>query len=142
MKPLDFYQLGIELAEAANTEARHRTVVNRLYYGLHHEACCRFFRVNPSADPLRRGSRHTYLRRMFNDPTDRVSANVARLLRSLELLRAECDYRLSQNIVLGGAEYQPHQAMEMAVWTARELLNALEEYSPGAAEDGCNCPAQ
>lgn len=142
MKPLDFYQLGIELAEAANTEAGHRTVVNRLYYGLHHEACCRFFRVNPSAAPLQRRSRHTSLRRMFNNPMDPVAANVARLIRSLEIFRAECDYRLSQNIVFGNSEYQPRQAMEVAVRTAQELLDALEQYSPGAAEDGCDCPVQ
>ena len=43
MRPLDFYRLGIELSSDAYTEARQRTVVNRLYYGLHHEACCRLF---------------------------------------------------------------------------------------------------
>ena len=40
MKPLDFYRLGVEMASSSVTEAEHRTAIARLYYGLHHEACC------------------------------------------------------------------------------------------------------
>ena len=47
MKPLDFYQLGVRLANSGRTEAEHRAAIGRLYYGLHHEACCRYFRWLP-----------------------------------------------------------------------------------------------
>ena len=32
MRPLDFYDLGVEMAETAQTEAQERTAINRLYY--------------------------------------------------------------------------------------------------------------
>ena len=53
MRPLDFYRLGVALAYSADSETLQRTVINRLYYGLHHEACCRFFfqLLEESADP-------------------------------------------------------------------------------------------
>ena len=37
VKPLEFYRLGISLSETATSEPLQRTVVSRLYYGLHHE---------------------------------------------------------------------------------------------------------
>ncbi len=41
MTPLEFYELGLALSRSAAAPAEHRTVIGRLYYGLHHEACCR-----------------------------------------------------------------------------------------------------
>ena len=32
------------------------------------------------------------------------------------------------------------QLMELALDISRQLLAALERYSPGAAPDGCRCP--
>ena len=61
MRPLDFYDLGVRLAASARTEAEYRATIGRPYYGLHHEACCRYFREFRNALPLTRGSRHVQL---------------------------------------------------------------------------------
>ena len=59
MRPLDFYDLGVQLAASARTEAEYRATIGRLYYGLHHEACCRYFsrivQVGDLCDGIRRG---------------------------------------------------------------------------------------
>ena len=133
MRPLDFYDFGLALAVNATQEVDQRTVVNRLYYGLHHEACCRFFRKNPSEPALRRSNRHTGLRQRFNDPTDPPSSRVAMLLMDLQSLRTECDYQLSQAL--------PNGTMTRAVQLARQLVGALDLYSPGEGSNGCDCPA-
>lgn len=52
MRPLEFYRLAVAIAPSAVSEPVQRTVIGRLYYGLHHEARCRFYRENPNADPL------------------------------------------------------------------------------------------
>ena len=46
MRPIELYNLGVVAARTADTEAKRRSAVGRIYYGLHHEACCRFFRIN------------------------------------------------------------------------------------------------
>ena len=140
MRPLDFYDLGMELAESARSEDLQRTVVNRLYYGLHHEACCRYFRENPEADPIRRSRRHRELGERFRGLSDSMSNEIAGLLRDLFDLRAECDYRLSPELRFRGSTYRPSEAMEMAVGQAADLLGLLERYSPGEAGDGCDPP--
>jgi hypothetical protein len=139
MRPLDFYDLGMRIASRATEEAEHRTVINRVYYGLHHESCCRYFRKELSPQPLNRNSRHTDLRRRFNRPEDPIAGNVSRLIGSLMRLRGEADYQLS-NLRYRNRSYTPEQLMLQAVAVAKELLGALELYSPGEAGDGCPCP--
>ena len=139
MKPIDFYNLAVSLASQVSTEAEHRTVVGRLYYGLHHEACCRYFRENPNSTPLPRFSRHTELHRRFNRAGDAGSQRVAQHLYRLKILRTIADYEL------GALSYRNRpltssQFMALALQSGQRLLQALEAYSPGEAEDGCNCP--
>ena len=142
MRPLDFYRLGVSLSETADDEAAQRTAVNRLYYGLHHEACCRYFRVNAQSTPLNARNRHAELRDRFRIHEDLNARTVGNLLRDLMLLRREADYELAPPIRFRGRRLAPRQFMELAVETARQLLDALEDYSPGEAEDGCTCLVQ
>ena len=39
-----------------------------------------------------------------------------------------------------GRSYSAERLMSRAVSLAEELLHALEDYSPGEAPDGCDCP--
>ena len=93
MKPLDFYRLGIQSSASADTEAVQRTVVSRLYYGLHHEACCRFFRENPAARPLNRNRRHSDLTDRYRGLDAPAASEIAQLLVTLSILRSEADYQ-------------------------------------------------
>ena len=140
MRPLDFYRLGIELARDANTEARQRTVVNRLYYGLHHEACCRLFREHPTSQPLNRNRRHADLHDRFSRSIDPRAREIAQLLRTLARLRAESDYQLEPLLRYGNNLYNPLQIMEFALGFAGQLLEALDDYSKGESNEGCRCP--
>lgn len=115
-------------------------VVNRLYYGLHHEACCRFFRENPMSGPLNRNRRHTDLRNRFNNLSHPESRNVSRLLNDLMALRAQADYRLTPPLRFRNRQLNVQQLVGLALVSAQQLLDALEAFSPGEAEDGCNCP--
>ena len=94
MRPLDFYRLGMSLSETPDAEAAQRTAVSQLYYGLHHEACCRYFRTNPASGPLNGNRRHVDLRDRYNSPDDPKSRTVGRLLNDLRMLRSEADYEL------------------------------------------------
>lgn len=140
MRPLDFYDLGVRLHDSSATEAEHRTVVNRIYYGLHHEVCCRYFRQNRYAQPLNRNRRHTDLRNRLNDALDPSSGEVAQLLRSLMDMRSEADYELSTTLRHRGRSLSPQQLAERAIRVGRELLDALEAYVAGESGDGCECP--
>ena len=140
MRPLEFYRLGIAAASNAVSEPVQRMVVNRLYYGLHHEACCRFFRENPMSGPLNRSRRHTDLRDRFNSLSNPESRNVSRHLNDLMMLRTEADYRLASPLRYRNRPFSVQQLFHQALESARQLLDALEEFSPGEAEDGCNCP--
>ena len=140
MRPLDFYRLGLSLAENADTEAVQRTAVNRLYYGLHHEACCRYFRTNPESEPLNRRNRHVELRNRYNNSYDSKARTVGRLLNDLRLIRSTADYELVSPLTFIDRSLDPGQFMNIAVQTARQLLDALDDYSPGESEDGCRCP--
>ncbi len=139
MRPLDYYDLGVELASEQSSEIRQRTAVNRLYYGLHHEACCRYFRENPSADPIPRTRRHRELGDRFSRSHDPVSRDIARRLRELSQLRAECDYRLSDALRFAGSIYRVKEVLEISVRIAGDLLDALDIYSPGNASEDCDC---
>ena len=139
MRPLDFYRLGVQIAETATTEAAHRNAVGRMYYGLHHEACCRYFRENPAAPPLVRGSRHLQLRARFSTLGTDASRGIAYMLRQLSAMRNISDYELGSSIMYNNSQVGASQLMTMASIVARELYQALEEYSPGDAPDGCNC---
>ena len=140
MRPLDFYRLGISLSQDAAAESLQRTAVGRLYYGLHHEACCRYFRNNPTSRPLNRNRRHTDLRERYNRDVDPKSKDVGILLNDLMTLRAEADYQLILPMRFKRRSLDAKQFLGLAVNTAQQLLDALEDYSPGEAQDGCECP--
>ena len=138
MKPMEFYRLAIALAPRAVSEPVQRTVVGRLYYGLHHEACCRFYRENPNEVPLERYNRHTSLQRQFNQPADATSKKVANLLEQLKQFRNQADYELGQ-MYINRNPVAAAQILSAATHVAEQLLGALESYSPEEAADGCVC---
>ena len=140
MKPLDFYQLGVRLANSGRTEAEHRAAIGRLYYGLHHEACCRYFRENPDAQPLGRGSRHAQLIDRYSALHSFPTQRIRRLLRQLSRMRNISDYELASPIRFQKTDRSAVQMVSMAVVVAEGLLATLEDFSPGEAEDGCRCP--
>ena len=140
MRPLDFYRLGIALAESAAAESVHRAVVSRLYYGLHHEACCRYFRENPGARPLSVNGRHTQLRDRYLESDHRDGKAVGKLLRRMIQLRVEADYQLAPPLRYKGMTIDSAELMRLALDVSRQLLAALDRYSPGDAPDGCRCP--
>lgn len=143
MRPLDFYNLGSTMAQTATTEKEYRTAIGRMYYGLHHEACCRYFRVNPHSTPLQVGKRHRQLITKFKHPTNHVANKVANLLDQLRRMRNVSDYELANYVRYGSLSFRSAQSlMNFALPVANELLDALEAYSPGVASDGCNCPTK
>ena len=139
MRPLDFYRMGLA-ASTAVSEPVQRMAVNRLYYGLHHEACCRYFREYPAAEPLTRSRRHTGLADRFVALNTSESWRAARLLNDLRRLRAESDYNLVLPISIGNRNFDARQLLDQALVTSSNLLDVLDVFSPGEAEDGCNCP--
>ena len=140
MRPLDFYRLGVASAPGATTESLQRTVVNRLYYGLHHEACCRYFRENPGARPLDRNRRHIQLRNRYIDSSDQAVREIGVLLDKMIELRSEADYELVPPLRFENKSINAEQLLDFALDISQQLLAALERYSPGAAPDGCRCP--
>ena len=140
MRPLDFYQLGRQLADSAATEAEQRNAVGRLYYGLHHEACCRYFRENPEALALGRGSRHAQLIGRFGEIQTHGTRRIGRLLRQLSRMRDIADYEIVSPLRYQNRECNAAELTGMAVSVAEGLLGALEDFSPGEAGDGCYCP--
>ena len=140
MKPLDVYRLGVRLASLGKTEAEHSAAVGRLYYGLHHEACCRYFRENPNAQPLGRGSRHAQLIRRYSALHTVPTRRIRSLLKRLSRLRNISDYELASTIRYQNRNRSPAQLMGVAVVVAEYLLDELEVFSPGEAKDGCYCP--
>lgn len=140
MRPLDFYDLGVRLAALAQTEAEYRATIGRLYYGLHHEACCRYFREFQNAPPLARGSRHAQLIRRYRALRgNRAAQRVQSLLGQLSGMRNVSDYELDSAMRYRKRTYQPADLMSAAVSVAAELLAELEAFSPGEAADGCVC---
>ena len=140
MRPLDFYRLGIALAESAPAESVHRAVVSRLYYGLHHEACCRYFRENPGARPLSVNGRHTQLRNRYLESYSRDGKIIGKLLSRMIQLRIEADYQLAPPLRFDNKTIDSAELMRLALDISRQLLAALDRYSPGDAPDGCRCP--
>ena len=139
MRPLELYQLGLGLASIANTEAEFRNAIGRVYYGLHHEACRRYFRQQPAAPPLDRGSRHNLLIERFHDPTDVTINDISNLLRQLSMMRNLADYELRNSILFNRRSLDSNQLMRFALLVADELLQALETYSPGEASEYSEC---
>ncbi len=139
MRPLDFYRLGLQMLGTAETEAQQRRVVNRVYYGLHHEACCRYFRHDVAAQPLNRNRRHSELRNRFNQSIDPSSGRIAQLLGELMRLRSSADYDLSQPYRFDRKTRTPEQLMRRATDVSERLLSALDRYSQGEAVDGSGC---
>ena len=131
MRPLDVYDLGIWLAGQAATEAGKRVAVSRLYYGLHHEACCRYFRENPDAPPLVRSRRHAALPDLFDSGPREVHEDIADGLRRLASMRAECDYRIAGPLRYEGRAITIDDILAEALVTAATLLADLDAYSSG-----------
>ena len=141
MKPLDFYDLGVQLAAAAETETQYRTAISRIYYGLHHESCCRYFRTMPAGAPLPRRRRHTELADRFIGMGDYGPIRIGRLLSNLRMMRAEADYQLDLPLRYRNRRHSPEQLPRRCLFVAEELLRVLDDFSPGAAADGCRCLA-
>jgi hypothetical protein len=141
MKPIEFYHWAAQKAQEPLSEAEIRTVVSRLYYGLHHEACCRYFRVNPNATPLARTRRHADLRERFNTGADLTHKKIGNLLNDMISLRVRADYELGQ-INFRNMALSPDGFLKISQIYAIDLLQALQEFSPGEAEDGCACPSR
>ena len=133
MRPLDIYDLGVWLAEHATTEAGRRAAVSRLYYGLHHEAYCRYFRENPNAPPIQRNRRHSALPGIFNTSPAPLHWGIAAGLAELAEMRAECDYRIVGPLLYRGAAFTSDDTLVEALATAATLLADLDAYSPGEA---------
>lgn len=140
MRPLDIYELGVKLARSASSEAEIRNAIGRMYYGLHHEACCRYFREHPNARPLGRGSRHSQLIARYQALSGVSTGNISRRLRQLARLRAISDYELADRVTFQNRRYTTVELMAMSLRIARGIVLALESFSPGEAPDGCNCP--
>ena len=141
MKPIEFYNLGVAAASGVASEAERRTVVSRIYYGLHHEACCRFFRVNGPPYLQRKGSRHSALVTKYRNPQNSTAAmRVGNLLDQLRLLRTTADYDLA-GMTFEKMPINGNKLLAVAVKKGELLLKALERYSPGEAADGCQCVA-
>jgi len=139
MRPMELYQFGVRLASYANTEAEFRNAIGRVYYGLHHEACRRYFRQEPAAPSLERGRRHNLLIERFHDPTDATVNDISNLLRQLSRMRNIADYELRNTVLLSRRSLDSNQLMTFALLVADELLQALETYSPGEASEDSEC---
>ena len=133
MRPLDVYDLGVRLAGQAATEAEQRAAVSRLYYGLHLEGCCRYFRETPDAAPIQRNRRHALLRSMFEGMDIPVAERIAVGLGRLGEMRAECDYRITGPLLHQGMPITIDDMLAEALATAAALLADLDAYSPGEA---------
>lgn len=139
MKPMEFYDWAVDAAATVSSEAGQRSVISRLYYGLHHEACCRFFTVNPDHQALPGQSRHTSLSSVYNQSSDPTCKAIGNLLRDLKTLRGIADYDLS-NAFYRGQVYPMQTLMGFALIYGQDLVEQLNLFCPRAAEEGCNCP--
>jgi hypothetical protein len=55
-------------------------------------------------------------------------------------MRNESDYELDGVILFQNRSYSAAKLMGEAVVVAEGILNELEAFPPGEAEDGCYCP--
>ena len=136
MRPLDFYSLGVRLAEEGRTEAEQRTAVSRVYYGLLHEAACRYFRENPGAPPIPRNRRHSAVRERLGDSGVPAGVDAAIFLRRLAWMRGECDYQIGAELRFERGTMALGTMVAQALETAAACLAALDAYSPGESADG------
>ena len=140
VKPLAFYNLSLAVAPVVTSDAERRRVVSLIYYGLHHEACCRFFRVNSQTPYLRKdGTRHKDLINKYrNAPRNRHSRRIGDLLDELRRLRTTADYDLNA-MTFNRRPITEAALLLTAMQKGKSLLNALDQFSPGEAQDGCQC---
>ena len=138
MKPIEFYNWAVVMSANQLPESGQRTIVGRLYYGLHHEACCRYFRENPKSNHINMRNRHAELSVRFNAMTDGTAKTIGNLLRELKQLRAIADYELA-HFPSTKRPRTAHGMVQSALAKSQQLLHALEMYSPGDAADGCQC---
>ena len=127
------------MADSASSEPEFRAAISRIYYGLHHESCCRYFRREISPAPLNRNRRHTELTDRFKISSDPAGAGISVRLNNLRMMRSEADYQLVLPLRYIGRSYSVERILERSVSIGEELLELLEEYSPGEAPDGCEC---
>ena len=140
MRPLDLYELGQQMAHSARTEAEQRTAVNRLYYGLHHEACGRYFQTAIQPQPLNRNRRHSDIRDRFHRSFDQDGMRVAQLLGELMQLRGVADYQLPSRIRGMHSIQSAEQLMRRSIGVSEQLKSALDRYSPDETPDGFEFP--
>ncbi len=142
MRPLDFYELGRQMVGSAQTEAEQRTAVNRLYYGLHHEACGRYFQREPAPQPLNRNSRHSDIQSRFRSGFNTDGMRVGELLGQLSRLRNVADYELHSevNVPRDRSIKSAEQLMRMSITVSEGLKTALDSYSPSETPDGLEYP--
>ena len=134
MKPIEFYNLSLAVAPGVTSGAERRKVVSLIYYGLHYEACCRFFRVNTQTPYLRKdGTRHKDLISKYrNAPGDLNSRRIGDLLDQLRPLRTTADYDLAA-MAFGRQTISEVVLLAAAIKKGKSLLAALDRYSPGEA---------
>ena len=90
MDPAGFYEVAELLG--SDGEARQRSAVSRLYYGVHHEFVQAYGLVPP------RRARHQWVRERLAEGTSErpsLSPTALRWMRSLEARRSQADYDLS-----------------------------------------------
>ena len=139
VKPKEFYDLGTAVAGEAGSEAERRMAAGRIYYGLHHEACCRFFRVNPRELYLDRKNRHSGLVSKFRACRNNEHAlRIGSLLDQLRRLRTTADYDLA-TMSFNRQLISDTDMLATVLQTSKMLADALERFSPGEAGDGCKC---
>ncbi len=136
MRPLDFYDLGVRLAEEGRTEAEQWTAVSRIYYGLLHEAACRYFRENPDASPIPRNRRHSAVRDRLGNSGAPEGIDAANFLRRLAWMRGECDYQIGAELRYEQGTMALPAMVSLALEAAADCLAALDAYSPGESADG------
>ena len=66
--------------------------------------------------------------------------DIALKLNNIRRMRNAADYELGQTVQINQRTLNTYQLMNFALIVAEGLLGALEDFSPGEATDGCDCP--
>ena len=62
------------------------------------------------------------------------------MLRSILNMRNVADYELQETVQFNRMSLGAKELVHLAQFVASDLLTALEDFSPGEASDGCDCP--
>ena len=120
-------------------ESLQRTVISRLYYGLHTRRVAGTSERTPCLGHLG-ATAGTRICEIDSTETLNNIQNCRYSPARLKELREEADYQLAPPLRFRNRSMDARQFMDLAVEHSRQLLAALETYSPGEAEDGCDCP--